>query len=224
MRLAFSVAINVDADILLIDEILAVGDQHFQDKCFRKLEELKNSDKTIVIVSHSLEVVKKLCNRAIWLYNGEVKMDGRPDEVIENYLNQVSLDHLEERLKAIESGTYHYKGLTYIDEPKKYQSFPKNLSFISCHGWMISDDPNVKLQVSIDDTILDEKMVTRYRRKDVYEAFKEEFAGLVDMDTLGWKLELPCTDLCEGEHILKVACFGDDGQVMSESKSEIYFE
>jgi len=68
MRLAFSVAINVDAEILLIDEILAVGDQHFQDKCFAKLEELKNSDKTIVIVSHSLDVVKKLCNRAIWIY------------------------------------------------------------------------------------------------------------------------------------------------------------
>ena len=60
MRLAFSVAINVDADILLIDEILAVGDQHFQDKCFAKLMELKNNNKkTIVIVSHSLESSKK---------------------------------------------------------------------------------------------------------------------------------------------------------------------
>lgn len=65
MRLAFSIAINVDADILLIDEILAVGDQHFQDKCYAKLEELRDSDKTIVIVSHSLSVVKKLCTRAI---------------------------------------------------------------------------------------------------------------------------------------------------------------
>ena len=58
MRLAFSIAINVDAEILLIDEILAVGDQHFQDKCYAKLEELRDSDKTIVIVSHSLSVVK----------------------------------------------------------------------------------------------------------------------------------------------------------------------
>ena len=86
MRLAFAVAINVDADILLIDEILAVGDQHFQDKCFAKLEELKKSDKTIVIVSHSLESVKKLCDRAIWLYNGEVRMDGKTNEVIDEYL------------------------------------------------------------------------------------------------------------------------------------------
>ena len=86
MRLAFSVAINVDADILLIDEILAVGDQHFQDKCFAKLDELKNSDKTIVIVSHSLNSVKKLCNRAIWIYDGKVRLDGKTDEVIEEYL------------------------------------------------------------------------------------------------------------------------------------------
>ncbi|MBO5530356.1 MAG: ABC transporter ATP-binding protein [Bacilli bacterium] len=86
MRLAFSVAINVDADILLIDEILAVGDQHFQEKCFAKLEELKNSDKTIVIVSHSLDAVKKLCNRAVWIYKGDVRMDGKPDKVIDEYL------------------------------------------------------------------------------------------------------------------------------------------
>ena len=70
MRLAFSVAINVDAEILLIDEILAVGDQHFQDKCFAKLEELAKSNMTIVIVSHSLDYVKKLCNRAIWINEG----------------------------------------------------------------------------------------------------------------------------------------------------------
>ncbi len=86
MRLAFSIAINVDADILLIDEILAVGDQHFQDKCFEKLTELKNSDKTIVIVSHNLDAIKNLCNRAIWIYNGQIRMDGDPIEVIDEYL------------------------------------------------------------------------------------------------------------------------------------------
>ena len=64
MRLAFSIAINVDAEILLIDEILAVGDQHFQEKCYAKLEELSKGDKTIVIVSHSLASLKKLCKRA----------------------------------------------------------------------------------------------------------------------------------------------------------------
>ncbi len=88
MRLAFSVAINVDADILLIDEILAVGDQHFQDKCFSKLEELRDSDKTIVIVTHNLNSIKKLCNRAIWINNGEVKMDGNCSEIVDAYLKE----------------------------------------------------------------------------------------------------------------------------------------
>ena len=88
MRLAFSVAINVDADILLIDEILAVGDQHFQDKCFQKLQSLKESDKTIVIVTHSLDQVKKLCTRAIWIYEGEVHMDGNPIKVIDEYIKK----------------------------------------------------------------------------------------------------------------------------------------
>ena len=86
MRLAFSIAINVDAEILLIDEILAVGDQHFQDKCFAKLKEMKEKKKTIVIVTHSLGQVKELCNRAIWIYNGEVRMDGTPNEVVDEYL------------------------------------------------------------------------------------------------------------------------------------------
>lgn len=86
MRLAFSVAINVDAEILLIDEILAVGDQHFQDKCFQKLDELAKSDKTIVIVSHSLGSIRKLCNRAIWINEGKVAMDGECNKVLDEYL------------------------------------------------------------------------------------------------------------------------------------------
>ena len=86
MRLAFSIAINVDADILLIDEILAVGDQHFQDKCFAKLKELKESNKTIIIVTHNLYQVKELCTRAVWIYNGEIRMDGNPENIVEEYL------------------------------------------------------------------------------------------------------------------------------------------
>ena len=86
MRLAFSIAINVDAEVLLIDEILAVGDQHFQDKCYDKLIELKNSGKTIVIVSHSLPSLEQFCDRAIWLNNGKIQMDDKIKKVIAEYL------------------------------------------------------------------------------------------------------------------------------------------
>lgn len=85
MRLAFSVAINVDADIILIDEILAVGDQHFQEKCMNKMKDLKQSGKTIVFVSHSAEAVKFLCDRAVWLKDGKVEMDGKTADVLKEY-------------------------------------------------------------------------------------------------------------------------------------------
>lgn len=88
MRLAFAVAINVDADILLVDEILAVGDQHFQEKCIAKMKELKAQGKTMVFVTHSMGTVKEFCTRAVWLSNGVVKMDDEPDKVIEEYLKE----------------------------------------------------------------------------------------------------------------------------------------
>lgn len=86
MRLAFSVAINVNADILLIDEILAVGDVNFQAKCFNKLMEIKNNGTTIILVSHSTGQVEQLCDRSIWIQDGIIKMDGKSRDVHKEYL------------------------------------------------------------------------------------------------------------------------------------------
>lgn len=90
MRLAFSVAINVNAEILLIDEILSVGDQHFQDKCFEKMRSLKEEGKTMVFVTHSMYSVEQLCTRAVWLYNGHIKMDGDTKTVVDAYLKETA--------------------------------------------------------------------------------------------------------------------------------------
>ncbi len=90
MRLAFAVAINVDADILLVDEVLAVGDQHFQEKCIAKMKELKEQGKTMVFVTHSLGTVKEFCNRAVWLNKGVIKMDGDPEAVIDEYIKETT--------------------------------------------------------------------------------------------------------------------------------------
>lgn len=87
MRLAFSVAINVDADVLLIDEILAVGDINFQAKCFNKLREIKASGTTIVIVSHSLGQIEQICDRTIWLQDGVIRTEGAPREVHPEYMD-----------------------------------------------------------------------------------------------------------------------------------------
>lgn len=95
MRLAFSVAINVDADILLIDEILAVGDNSFQTKCFNKLKSLKDQGTTIVIVSHALGQVEKLCDRAIWIDEGKIREDGPAREICKLYLERMEESRLE---------------------------------------------------------------------------------------------------------------------------------
>lgn len=87
MRLAFAVAINVDAEILLIDEILAVGDVAFQAKCFNKLKEIKAQGTTIVIVSHSLGQIEQICERSIWIHEGKIKEEGEPRMVHPAYLD-----------------------------------------------------------------------------------------------------------------------------------------
>ena len=86
MRLAFSIAINVDAEILLVDEILAVGDQHYQKKCIAKMNELKKAGKTMVFVSHAMDQVYGLCDRAVWICDGKIRMDGTPKKVVPEYL------------------------------------------------------------------------------------------------------------------------------------------
>ena len=96
MRLAFSVAVNVDPDILLIDEILGVGDSDFQQKCQKKLDEFKRKNKTIVLVTHALDIVKSWSTRAIYLKNGEVVFDGSPAECINIYQTDVDSDQQRE--------------------------------------------------------------------------------------------------------------------------------
>ena len=107
MRLAFSVAINVDADILLIDEILAVGDRAFQEKCFNKLKTLKDEGTTIVIVSHSLDQIQKICDRCIWIEKGLIKQEGLTKKICKEYIASMDKARHEraraETLKVLES-------------------------------------------------------------------------------------------------------------------------
>jgi len=197
MRLAFSVAINVDAEILLIDEILSVGDQHFQDKCYAKLKELRDSEKTIVIVSHSLDMVQKICKRAIWIYKGEVKKDGNPKEVIEEYLEQVVLDH--ENVNQNKEFTKQECILT-IESPLKGQKF-HGVSSLEVIGWEVSNVMDTVVQVCLANQSIVE--ATRYKRADVLMHYQEACGGASYNRQAGWKCELNTTGLT-GNQLIKV--------------------
>jgi len=84
-RLGFSIAVHVDADILIVDEVLAVGDQHFKKKCLERVGEFRDQGGTILLVSHELDSVIDFADRCVWLADGTVKMTGTPEEVIEVY-------------------------------------------------------------------------------------------------------------------------------------------
>ena len=88
MRLGFSIAIQVDPDILLVDEVLAVGDESFQKKCYAKVRELQSQGKTIIFVSHDLKAVREVASRAIWLDSGEIRADDGVEAVLDAYLAQ----------------------------------------------------------------------------------------------------------------------------------------
>lgn len=101
MRLAFSVAVSVDPDIILIDEVFAVGDESFQRKCLERIDQFKSDGKTIVFVSHSLDAVRNLCDQAVWLDKGQLRAQGGVDKVTDYYLWAVN-EGDEKRLSADE--------------------------------------------------------------------------------------------------------------------------
>ena len=85
LRLGFAIAVHLDADLLLVDEGLAVGDEGFQEKCFRKIEEFKTEGKTILMVTHELDHIERLAERVLWLDKGVIRRDGPAAEVLEEY-------------------------------------------------------------------------------------------------------------------------------------------
>jgi lipopolysaccharide transport system ATP-binding protein len=100
MRLGFSIAIHVRPDVLIVDEILAVGDQAFQRRCLDKINEMKRRGITIILVSHDLETVRNICRRAIWLDSGRVQAEGLVEPVIEQYLTKVAARDEQQKLRT----------------------------------------------------------------------------------------------------------------------------
>src|SRR5690606_32835690 len=104
MRLGFSLAIHTDPDILLVDEVLAVGDAAFVAKCKERIAELRRAGKTLLLVTHDLDAVERWCDEVLWLHGGEVKDRGDPRRVIDHYRQFIEkgeeLELLEENRQA----------------------------------------------------------------------------------------------------------------------------
>lgn len=117
VRLGFSVAINVDPDVLFVDEVLAVGDEAFQRKCNEKFADLKKAGKTIVLVSHGLDSVQTMCDRVAWFSHGHLKDIGDPGKVIEAYTGTVQVDRQIDEEGRIRwgSGEGRITDVTFLD-------------------------------------------------------------------------------------------------------------
>jgi ABC-type polysaccharide/polyol phosphate transport system ATPase subunit len=105
VRLGFSVAINVDPDILLVDEVLAVGDANFQEKCMEKFADFRRAGKTVVIVSHAMGSLRTMCDRVVWLKNGALVEMGDATDVVDSYLVDGHEERMESEDGSIRTGT-----------------------------------------------------------------------------------------------------------------------
>jgi lipopolysaccharide transport system ATP-binding protein len=90
VRLAFAVAAHLDPEVLIIDEVLAVGDYEFQQRCMGRIEDISGSGRTVIFVSHDMQAITRLCNRAYWLHDGQVMAEGPSEEVVSRYLQEAS--------------------------------------------------------------------------------------------------------------------------------------
>ena len=140
-RLAFSVAINVDPDILIVDEALSVGDMAFQNKCIRKMEEIGKKGITILFVSHDTQTINKFCSQAIWLHAGIIKEKGIPLTLLENYMSFMSYGVETERSNESSKEINHLEMSLKKDliNVEKSDSFGEKQALISKIGFFDED-------------------------------------------------------------------------------------
>jgi lipopolysaccharide transport system ATP-binding protein len=130
MRLAFAVAVHIDAEILLIDEVLAVGDAAFQQKCLDRIGQFTRGGRTGILVSHDLSMVKKLCDQAIWLQQGQIVAHGPANVVVDDYLAQIK-NETERRTPADHPTRQMTTGATLEVNRNRFGSFELEIKDVS---------------------------------------------------------------------------------------------
>lgn len=164
VRLAFAVAINVDPDILIVDEALAVGDTRFQLKCMDKFVEFMENGKTVLFVSHDINSIKRFCKRTIWINNGRMIMDGETDEVTDNYLDFLKSElPIEEYLErknnpsAVEENQEEEQAVSEIAEFRDISILDKNGNEIQdiVHG----ENVTIRINYEVKDENVNEPVI-----------------------------------------------------------------
>lgn len=235
VRLAFAVAINVDPDILIVDEALAVGDARFQLKCMDKFLEFVQRGKTILFVTHDVNAVKRFCNRAIWLNQGELIMDGNTDEVTDRYLDFLKSDLPMEEYQAQNAAQQEAAKAELLDDRAA-----EGIDMVQIHSLRIFDNlgreiheiqhgQRVVLRVGYlvgDDSIPEPLLGVAIRRID-----NEYICGLntkLDHVKIPWKkgyneitLSYPTFNLVGGEYYFDVGIFDQTGIVNLDYRARI---
>jgi energy-coupling factor transporter ATP-binding protein EcfA2 len=233
VRLAFAVAINVDPDILIVDEALAVGDVRFQLKCMDKFSEFIDAGKTILFVTHDVNAVNRFCNRAIWLNQGKLIMDGDTDEVTDRYLDFLKSEMpIEQFLAQKEDSKEPEEAEENIDV--------SGIDIVKIHELHMTDSKNreiteikhgqkVNLKVSYlvrDESIENPLLGVAIRRID-----NEYICGIntkLDNIKIPWKkgyneiqLTYDCFNLIGGEYYFDVGIFDQAGIVNLDYSTKI---
>ena len=215
VRLAFAVAINVDPDILIVDEALAVGDLEFQLKCMEKFTELRNAGKTILFVSHDVNAVRRFCDRVYWLKNGVVEAEGETMEITETYENFLK----KKSLKTVDRENSSSKDFSAYDivEVKSAELLDGNLQPLE----IVEQDSKVVIKVVYnvkDDSI--KKPVLGVAIRTVDNNYVCGLNTLLDEESIPWKkgenvfyLEYEKMALLGGEYYFDVALFEENATV-----------
>ncbi|CDF43406.1 putative uncharacterized protein [Roseburia sp. CAG:182] len=235
MRLAFSVAINVDAEVLLIDEILAVGDVNFQKKCFEKIREIKKSGTTIVIVSHSLGQIEELCDESIWIENGKIREQGEPKLIHEHYNDAMEKKRLEQVRQKNEE---HAEELAFGNELTIRNHYDANSGFSNVFLENIQGNAVNEFNTNDDIVIvmqhyhkLDKQLcnisfaITRMDGVLCYStnASLENMQYMEAKKQTETRIVLKKCNLLPGKYMLNVALFDENERVLDEIQRVVIF-
>jgi ABC-2 type transport system ATP-binding protein len=200
VRLAFSIAIRAKGDILLLDEVLAVGDAAFQQKCFDYFEQLKKDKKTVILVTHDMSAVKRFCNKAILIENGEIKDSGTPESVADQYL-----------LDNVDTGN---SSATTQDVNKKLEPSVKDITFKTQNKKKLSRDDTLSFNIgyTLHDSFV--PIIGYTISKNGIPVIEMNSREVVLLNEAGTKHvvvhTLPLDSLNPGAYKLDVAIFNED--------------